>query len=154
MRKLVGLLLAILFVLVACTKKEEADHRSSAADSAARDTTSVQAPVDQGIEIPVWLENLPHRNGYLYASGWGKSLRANISKDKALLIAQNQLARRLQTASLASTDSVDQAGSAGAQAQENGTNIALSAWKIVKQKQVKKGKYWYTFVLLELPLDN
>lgn len=151
------LVLGLLSVLLsACAKQKEeqpAAADSTAADSVTSDSARLQKSETLGVSAPAWYAALPHEAGVLYAAAHGRSLRASIARDKAVMRAQRQLAEKLEM--LTQNDTTESTAHGGAKAEEEPLQeTQLIKAKIIKQKQVKKGKFWYVFVLMELPLSE
>ncbi len=85
-----------------------------------------------------WLREIPQKPGTLYAVGRGSSSRMNLSREKAMLNAQAALARLFAQEKKKATDSL---------------NVLLTRSHVVKEKQVRRGNRWYTYVLIEMPLN-
>ncbi len=88
--------------------------------------------------LPSWFREIPQKPGTLYAVGRGKSSRMNLSREKAMLNAQAALARLFAQKKNKATDSL---------------NVLLTRSHVVKEKQVRRGNRWYTYVLIEMPLN-
>jgi len=95
-------------------------------------------PKEAGETLPSWFREIPQKPGTLYAVGRGGSSRINLSRERALLNAQAALARLFAQGKNKATDSL---------------NVLLTRSHVVKEKQVRRGNRWYTYVLIEMPFN-
>ncbi len=156
-KRYLSYVITALLLFTACGKnKDEKSNvpQTPGVDSAAVDTVSLQVPVFNGINTLSWVTRPPEKEGYLYASGWGRSLRANISRNKAMLKAQKELSRLLKRRPALETDSLKLHRGGVQDVPDSEIDVSLSSWRILQQKQIKKGRYWYSFVLIELPVHE
>ena len=122
MLKIVGLILIALFVLLSCeAKKEEAVESDS--------SSVILIPVD----APAWYQELPQSNEYIYGKGMAVSRRVTIAREKALLLAQADLAEKIKKEVLAVE------------------GIELNRGVIKEQHKTQDGDHWRVYVLLEMP---
>ena len=78
------------------------------------------------------------KDGFLYSVGRASSSRITIAREKALMQAQVALANELAKKQGIPTDSL---------------NIILHHSHVAKETQMKRGNRWYSYVLLEMPLN-
>jgi len=96
---------------------------------------------------PDWFKTIPVEKGILYAIGTAKSRRLNLASDKAVTKAQISLAEqvKLKTESAGGADTED--------VTESDLDIVLKKSLIKNQTQIKEGKLWRVYVLLEMELE-
>lgn len=143
----------LIFVLIfaGCEKKEQqtlpdqADSLNMVADS---------TKIASNENAPEWFNHLPSEEGYLYAVAEGRSIRANIAESKALLKARAKLAEKVEELQLSETDKSSAAGADDADAETDTRIVILEKSRIKHKKQIKVGKQWHVFILLEMPLNK
>jgi len=122
MLKIVGLIILALFVILSCESQKKADVES--------DSSSVKLiPVD----APAWFQELPESSEYVYGKGMAVSRKVTIAREKALLLAQADLAEKIKR------EVLDSEG------------IELSRGVVREQQKIKEGERWRVYVLLEMP---
>ena len=131
-RKLIIFIIPLFLVAYSCTKKESSEQQQSQADSLANVQKDLLIPAD----APAWYSAKPEVQGYLYGRGMARSRRVNIARDKAVLKAQAELAELLKSDSTLSVP------------------VELKNTLIKEQKQIREGKHWRVYVLLEAPLQK
>ena len=131
-KKIIILSIMLLFVLLSCSKKEPSDQAPQKADSLSNAHQDVLVPAD----APAWYITKPETQGYLYGRGMARSRRVNIARDKAILKAQAELAELLNSDSTLTVP------------------VELKNTLIKEKKQIKEGKQWRVYVLLEAPLQK
>ncbi len=155
MKKLFWIVGILTVLLISCGKQREPPRSatdSTAVDSSQTDSTLLKQVVEQGVPAPAWYVHIPQKEGALYAAARGRSLRPNIARDKAMMRAQKELAAKMET--LKQKDSARTKAVGGAQAAEEQNNGTQLTGAIIKeQKQFKKGKYWYVYILMEMPVS-
>lgn len=121
-----SLLLTGILLLGACKSQKEKEK----APEQTKDSLTIEVQ-----NAPEWAVRPPSQEGLLYAVGQASSLRPEIARRKAMLNARIKLAEKLNQQG----DSLD----------------FLLRWSRVKEeKQIKQGKRWHSFVLMELPLQK
>ncbi len=124
------IILALLFVSLSCSKKEPKDQLPKNADSLSNVQQDVLVPAD----APAWYTAKPETRGFMYGRGMARSRRVNIARDKAILKAQAELAVLLKTDSTLTVP------------------VELKGTAIKEQLQIREGKQWRVYVLLETPV--
>jgi len=153
MKKLIFIFGLAALVLFSCEKQKDSRQSSTASQAAAGTDSSAVKPVsDDAPQAPAWYQRLPQKEGMLYAAAKGRSLRPNMARNKAVMQAQKQLAAQVEALNQPDSLKIKTGGGAQAAEQENG-GVLLTKAIIKNQKQVKKGKYWYVFVLMEMPVS-
>ena len=118
-------LFALLILLVILTCKKEQKQQPVKPDSS---TVQIE-------NAPSWFKTYPQQEGFLYAAGQATSSRPEIARRKAMLNARLKLAEKLKQ-------------------QGDSLNTLLRWSRVKEEKQIRQGKRWQSFVLLELPLEN
>lgn len=110
-----------MLVMASCESKKK--------DVNVSDSTMVkQIPAD----APDWYRDPPHSQQYVYGKGMAVSRRINIARDKAILLAQAELAEKIGTLVIRTED------------------VELEQGIIKEQKQTLEGDHWRVYVLLEM----
>lgn len=131
-KKTVILIILLFLTVFSCTKKETPETLPMRADSLANIQKETLVPAD----APSWYLAKPETEGYAYGRGMARSRRVNIARDKAVLKAQAELAELIKTDSTLATP------------------VELKNTRIKEQTQVREGKQWRVYVLLEAPVLN
>jgi len=112
-------------------------------------------------DIPDWFVNIPKDSNYLYAAKTATSQDLQLAFDKATTDARSEIGRQaeIKVEGLQKRFQEETGTSADAQlldqfTQANKTIVSttLSGSTILKQKQVKDGNLWRTYVLVEYPV--
>lgn len=120
-------LMAGLLLFAAC-KKQQTDQKEP------QNTTEDSLTIENE-NAPNWALHPPQQEGYVYAIGQATSSRPEIARRKAMLNARVKLAEKLS--------------------QQGDSLNSLLRWSRVKdEKQVKQGKGWQSFVLMEAPTEG
>lgn len=125
MQKFIFLSIFVFFVLLSCKSEKKVE---SAPDS----TLINQFDVD----APEWYKQVPQSDDFIYGKGVAHSAREAIARDKALLIAQTELAKKI------SRDSLDS------------QVVMLKNGILKEQKTVRDGNRWRVYVLMEMPIEK
>jgi len=143
------LLFVVTIFIFSCNEKKEIhpDQLDSLKniDSALVDSGIVDKSILKN--APDWFKTIPVEDGVLYAIGTAKSRRLNLASDKAVTKAQISLAEqvKLKTESAGGADTED--------VTESDLDIVLKKSLIKNQTQIKEGKLWRVYVLLEMELE-
>jgi len=140
--------LTLLFVLNSCKNKQPRQQQAPTADSTKAQKNSALSDPIEG--TPAWFEQLPQKKGYLYALGQAHSLRPNLARDKAVLQARVRLARKVRELDERPNRPPADGGAKETVPHEEARQTVLEKSMIKRQKQIKKGKQWQVFVLLEM----
>ena len=149
--KLLILLGLVFFLAAACGKKEQ-QKLPEQADSLAVAADSAKSVFNEN--APEWFNQPPARDGFIYAAAEGRSQRANIAESKALLRARAKLADQLEEHRLSETEKTSAAGADEEHGNTETHHVVLQKSRIKYKKQLKTGKQWHVFVLMELPLNQ
>ena len=126
-------LTVVLFIAAAsCSKKESSEQTVQSTDS----LTSMQNEVLVPADAPAWYSAKPDAPGFLYGRGMARSSRVNIARDKAILKAQAELAELLKSDSALTVP------------------VELKNTLIKEQRQIREGKQWRVYVLLETSVSD
>ena len=150
--KQIFVLLIIVFILAACEKKEQQQTMPEQADSLNTEADSTKIAINEN--APEWFNHLPSEDGFLYAVAEGRSIRANIAESKALLKARSKLAEKVEQLELSETEEHSAAGADDADGETDKHSVILEKSRIKHKKQIKVGKQWHVFILLEMPLNK
>ena len=88
-------------------------------------------------DAPDWYQYTVNESqaGTCLGKGIGLSRRVNVARDKAMLKAQTELASKITNLN-------------------SDTLISLTNTRLVHQKQIREGKYWRVYVVLETEADS
>lgn len=120
----------LLFLIVACSDKKEQPEPDILQDSLASQVLEQMLPAD----APEWYLNATGQDN-MVGRGMGRSRRVQIARDKALMQAQAELAKKFFPVD---KDSVQ----------------SLPPTRIAHQKQQREGKLWRVYLVLEAELDS
>ena len=143
-------------LIFTCEKQERSDleltDTTAVVDSS---QTGLVLPTDILEKAPAWFKSIPTNKGLVYAVGTAKSRRGNIASDKAILNAQVKLAEKLKEMGLGSNTKMGETP-LGADSDPSNNNLSITMQNVMikNKKQIKSGDLWYSFVLLEMKLDN
>ncbi|NOX89821.1 MAG: hypothetical protein GXO77_12425 [Calditrichaeota bacterium] len=131
----------LLFAFFGCKKEKEPDQGATIQTDRGEvtDSAAVVPEVKEGAG-PEWFRNPPQRDDFVYSVGEASSKRPEMARNRAIMNAQVLLAQEMakQFGEL-KPDSLEQV-------------IRFS--RVIKEKQIKKGSLWHSYVLLEAPLKN
>ncbi len=128
MKTLSIFVLGVLLFFVNCQKTKQTDHNNSAVNN--KDSLAITTK-----QMPEWAIHVPLEDGYIYAVGQAQSTRPEIARRKAMLDARVKLAKKLSS-------------------KGDSLTILLQGSKIKQEKQIRTGKHWQSFVLMEVPVKN
>ncbi len=131
----------LLFTFFSCKKEKEPDQGVKTQTDQEKVTDSLAvAPEAKGGAGPEWFRNPPQKDDFVYSVGEASSKRPEMARNRAIMNAQVLLAQEMakQFGGL-KPDSLEQV-------------IRFS--RVIKEKQIKKGSLWHSYVLLEAPLKN
>lgn len=126
-----------------------------------KQTTTPQANIGGGVEVPDWYLNVPQNENILYSPSSASSKDMQLSINKASTDARAELGRILEARINALQKKFDEETGLGNDAQllssfTQATKIVVSTTlqgsKITKQKIEKEGASFRAYVLVELPL--
>ena len=94
-----------------------------------------------------WFKKIPDQDGFVYAVGAASSRNLSIASDKAVTKAQISLAEQIknktETPGGADTENVT----------DDDLYVVLNKSLIKEQSQIKDGKLWRVYILLEMQID-
>lgn len=114
-------------------------------------------------DIPDWYLNPPQTKDYLFAANTQASQDMQLAVDKATTGARSEIGRQvevrlksLQKKFTEETGSGDDAQllQMFSQAEKTVVSTSLAGTRIKKQKQIKDGKLWRSYVLVEYPIGE
>ena len=150
--KIVLIPVLILFILAACDQKEHPQKEARQVDSLVAGADSMQTIRDEN--APEWFGQLPVKEGFLYAAAEGRSMRANLAQSKALLKARAQLAEELKKRSVREAHETTPAGADSESVAPAGQVVSLGKTVVKQKKQIKVGRKWHVYILMEMPLQQ
>lgn len=125
MRNIFIPIILALFVLISCDSQKKT--------TVVPDSSTVSLlPAD----APEWYRQLPQSPEYIYGKGMSRSKRMTIAREKAMLLAQTDLAQKINKDSL------------------TGKEIELTRGIVKEQHSVQEGGRWRVYVLMEMPKNQ
>ena len=145
----ISIIIVITLFLFSCKEKKDipSDQLDSLknVDSAFVDSGLVESNILKN--APDWFKNIPNQDGFIYGIGTAKSRRLNLASDKAVTKAQISLAEQVKK----KTEST--IGADSDEISESDLNVVLTKSVIKNQTQIKEGKLWRSYVLIEMEIE-
>ncbi|MBD3224017.1 MAG: hypothetical protein GF313_04770 [Caldithrix sp.] len=133
----------IVVVLVACSSTDDQENQMPADSSLTHQKDSMRTNIEQEVPVPNWFENVPQKDGFIYAVGTARSIRGEIAQRKATMQARIQLAEKY---SALQNPAHTESGGASA----NELNVQLPIHEVKEIEKYKSDKFWQVYVLLEM----
>ncbi|MBN2423641.1 MAG: hypothetical protein JXR46_07025 [Calditrichaceae bacterium] len=133
--RIYSLLLLVPFLYITFSCDDNSEQKKEPVEDSLKTNVKIDSSSTLSVELegaPEWYNQITAEEDLLIARGYGRSVRADIAEEKALMDAQRKMALML-------TDSLN----------NQALNQQIAPFKIRQKERIQRDEQWHVYVLLE-----